>query len=246
MPYVTSLIIMAKIILYNFKYKKKQDLSVNDDIFAVKPKNDVVLQTIRYHLTNQQTGLAHTKTRGEVRGGGRKPWRQKGTGRARHGSIRSPLWVGGGVVFGPRRRNIELKITKKMRQEAIKSALSLKLNEGKLWAYEGLEISEPKTKSVAILLKQLPKYIKLLIISNNKNDLLKLAFRNIKNVEFLETVIPSVLDLFSYDLILLDKETISKIETLYIKPTAKPVIQEDKKEPLKATKKMPVKKALKK
>lgn len=213
--------------LYNFKDKKKQTLEVRDDIFGIHPHQDVITQTVQYHLIKQRTGLAHTKTRGEVRGGGRKPWRQKGTGRARHGSIRSPLWKGGGVVFGPRKRTITRRLPKKMRRLAIKSLLSARMAEGKLWAYEALELTAPKSKEMAKLLQQLPAAKRVMIVSDKKDDLLKLATQNIPVVRLLEGSFPSVLELISSDFVLLHKDIVKKIEELYGREAKSTLIKKD-------------------
>ncbi|MEI6221755.1 MAG: 50S ribosomal protein L4 [bacterium] len=206
---------MATVPLYNFKDKKKQSITASDEIFGIKPHLDVISQVVQSYFDNQHAGLSHTKSRGEVRGGGRKPWKQKGTGRARQGSIRSPQWVGGGIVFGPRKRIITRSINKKMRRLAIMSMLSARLSEGRLWAFEGFELDEAKTKLGAKALQKMPKYKNLLIVTDQQNSTLHLALRNIPEVNLLESNIPSVMDLLQSDFILIDKDMIKRIEEIY-------------------------------
>lgn len=206
---------MATMVLYNFKTKKKMDLPVSDHVFALNVNPAVITQAVLYHRAVCQTGLAQAKTRGEVQGGGRKPWRQKGTGRARQGSIRSPIWKGGGVVFGPRKHLVEQRLPKKMRRRAIAGLLSSRLAQGKLWAYENLELALPKTKVVVDILKQLPAYKNVLIVAYQKDDMVKLATRNLPTVHFIEEQFPSVTDILSSDFILLHKDIVKNLEEKY-------------------------------
>ena len=143
---------MPQAVKYNTQGEKVTDIDLSDDIFASKINEDVVHQVVTAQLAKVRGGNASTKTRSEVRGGGRKPWRQKGTGRARHGSIRSPLWVGGGITFGPKPRSYEKKVNKKMKRIAVKSVLSDKLNCDSIMILDEFKLYEIKTKKMASLL----------------------------------------------------------------------------------------------
>lgn len=152
------------------------------EIFGQKPNSKLLAQSIRVYQANTTAHTAHTKTRGEVRGGGKKPWQQKGTGRARAGSIRSPLWRGGGIVFGPRYRNVLLTLPKKMKHKALVSALSDKAQAGSIRVISGIEKISPKTKVVANLLKKLETQKSVLLVISQKNQNVNLASRNIPNL----------------------------------------------------------------
>jgi len=163
------------------KLKTKVDL--DDRIFGVEPNEDLLAQYVRVYLANQRQGTAKVKTRGEVSGGGRKPWRQKGTGRARHGSIRSPLWVGGGVAHGPKPKDWSLKMPRKMRRKALFSALSKKLKEEGILVLNKLELPEVKTKKLAKILSKLPVKDKILIALDKVDKNIILSARNIAGVK---------------------------------------------------------------
>ena len=194
------------------------------EIFGIKPNKAALRQYIHVYQTNQRQGTSKAKTRGEVRGGGKKPWRQKGTGRARHGSIRSPIWVGGGVVHGPRPREFSLSIPKKMARLALKSALSLKAGEGKVTVLQGLGFKEPKTAKAADLLKKLKAGKRVLLLIPEKDDNLYLSFRNIPGVEVREARNMNAYDVVLAGDILLLEEAISNLnERLVDKPKKKAV-----------------------
>ena len=149
---------MSKVNIYNQKAETVGELELDAKVFAVKPNEALVHQAVVAQLANERQVLAHTKDRSEVRGGGKKPWRQKGTGRARQGSIRSPQWIGGGIVFGPlKTRNFSLKINKKMKQKAMFMALSDKLASNDLIVLDNLEMKESKTKAFDLILTNLEK-----------------------------------------------------------------------------------------
>jgi large subunit ribosomal protein L4 len=144
-----------KVDVKNLKGEKTEEIELRDDVFAIEPNATVLHQYIRVYENNQRQGTSSTKTRSEVSGGGTKPWRQKGTGRARHGSIRSPIWVGGGVAHGPKPKSWRLSIPKKMKELALKSALSSRMKDGNILIIDDIKMKEPKTKDVAQALKKL-------------------------------------------------------------------------------------------
>lgn len=184
--------------IYNLEGKKVGNIKLPDNVFAVRWNADLVSQVVNSMLSNARKNIAHTKTRGEVRGGGKKPWKQKGTGRARHGSTRSPIWVGGGVAHGPRNdKNFERKISKKMKAKALYTILSKKLDEGEVLFVDSLTFAEPKTKMAVKALGGLSGvtgFEKILSKKNNsvaiatleKNKGAERAFSNLGNVEVLE------------------------------------------------------------
>lgn len=214
--------------LYNLKNERTGSVELPDRVFKVKWNPDLVHQALRAQLSNSRSQTAHTKGRGEVRGGGKKPWKQKGTGRARHGSIRSPLWKGGGVTHGPtKEKKYELKINKKMKQRAIFSLLSRRLHDGEIKIVESLQISEPKTKSAKIAIdglfernkKSLPagrqgKLSALLIPAAVNKNIYK-ATRNLVSVKALNPKSLNIYDLLKYKIILLDKEAVETINKHY-------------------------------
>lgn len=212
--------------LYNFATRVKSTTNVDERIFGIVPCLDVVAQAAHVQRTNHHAGLAHTKTRGMVRGGGKKPWRQKGTGRARQGTIRSPLWPGGGIVFGPQKRTIKRTMPKKMRQLAIRSLLTIRLSEGRLWLYEGLDDTITKTKSILEHLNELPKAKRILLTIPQENTTVRRALRNIPNVHVVVSSIPSVGELLTHDLIVLGNDLVEQITTNYTGQQEKPS-QED-------------------
>lgn len=182
------------------------------EIFGQPVNKKLIAQAIRVYQTNLSTHTAHTKTRGEVNGGGAKPWKQKGTGRARAGSSRSPIWVGGGKVFGPRYRDVKLAMPQKMKHRALISALSAKLNDKEIKVVSGFEKSLPKTKSVANLVKNLNLTGTTLIVIPEKNDNLKLATRNIQKVSTDVVTNLNALTVLSCKNLVLSKESIEKFK----------------------------------
>ncbi len=174
---------MPKAPLYDAQGKKKKDIELREDLFGIAPHQEAVYQSVRAFLASLRRGTASTKTRSEVRGGGRKPWPQKGTGRARAGTIRSPLWRGGGVVFGPRPRDYSIKVPKKVKKLAFKSALSAKASEEAVCVLNEVKMEAPKTKKAVEILKNLGlegKKVTLVITEGEEN--LALSFRNIPKV----------------------------------------------------------------
>lgn len=203
-----------KIKVYNLEGKEVEDLDLDESVFNVEIKESVVHEVFIAQMNNQREPWADTKTRGEVRGGGKKPWKQKGTGRARHGSIRSPIWKGGGVTFGPlSERNYKTKINKKTRRLATRICLSDRAQSGALWIIEDMNFVEPKTKLFVEFLSKLPADQKSFLILAGNND--KMAYRMSKNLKKIETIPvanASVMDLLQKEAIIISKEGVDYLE----------------------------------
>ena len=205
---------------YNQKGEKIGQTRLPSEIFDVKVNPDLVHQVVVSQLANRRRVIAATKGRGEVRGGGRKPWRQKGTGRARHGSIRSPLWRGGGVTFGPRKERVfKKRIPKKMRRKALLMALSGKVKNNFLILLDKLKIEKPKTKLMAEILKKLPcKENSTLIALPEYDRNIILAARNLLEVDTLWARNLNALDLLIFKYLVMPKESIKVIKETFLKP----------------------------
>lgn len=208
-----------KVDTYNQSGEKKGTAVLPKEIFDVKFNADLVHQVAVSLMANKRQVSAHTKNRSEVRGGGRKPWRQKGTGRARHGSIRSPLWKGGGVTFGPRTDRIfEREIPKKMRRKALLMVLSQKAKDSQLIVLEKMEMAKPKTKEAAKMFSKLPgKGESRLIALPNYDKNIYLSARNIKKTDIEDARNLNVLDLLNHKYLLLTKESIKTIKDTFLK-----------------------------
>ena len=206
---------MPKIDVYNMQGKKVSDLELNDKVFGIEPNENVVHSVLVNYLANQRQGTQSTKTRAEVRGGGRKPWRQKGTGRARQGSIRAPQWIKGGIALGPKPRSYSYRVNKKEKQLAIRSILSSKVLENELTVVDKLEVKEPKTKVMVKALTDLKVEGKTLIILADKNENVKLSSRNIEGVKTIELNTINVFDLLKYNKLVLPVDTVKKLEEVY-------------------------------
>ena len=204
---------------YNQKGEEIGQTRLPFEIFDVKLNPDLVYQVAVSQMANRRQVIAHTKTRGEVRGGGKKPWRQKGTGRARVGSIRSPLWRGGGTVFGPTKEKIfKKKINKKMRKSALFMVLSAKVRDKELILLDDLKIEQPKTKLMAEILNKLPvKGKSLLIVLPKREGGILRASRNIESVNIAEARNLNVLDLLNHKQLLMTKETIKALKENFLK-----------------------------
>jgi large subunit ribosomal protein L4 len=208
---------MIKAKLYNSDGEAKKEIKLNPAIFEVKVKDSVVHQSLVAFLANRRQPIAHTKMRGEIRGGGRKPWRQKGTGRARHGSIRSPLWRGGGVVFGPRAdKNFAKKINKKMRRLALFMVLSDRAKEKLVSVIEKLNIAEAKTKSLVLLLKKMSLANNTLIVLEKMDKKIALAVKNLPQVEAISANSLNIYELLNYKNILFAEEALKAVETTFL------------------------------
>lgn len=203
---------MPNVALFNQDGTQNGEVTLNEGIFGIEPNESVVFEAIIMQRASLRQGTHAVKNRSAVRGGGRKPWAQKGTGRARQGSIRSPQWVGGGVVFGPTPRSYKYKLNKKVRRLALKSVLSEKVLEGNLIVVEGLTFDAPKTKEFAKVLTNLNVDSKVLIVVENDNDNTVLAARNLPNVTVIEENGLNVLDLVSNQKVIVTQTALSKVE----------------------------------
>lgn len=199
---------MTSVKIYNLKGESTGEMEL-PDFLQTKWKPQLVYQVVKSLMANLRKSIAHTKTRGEVRGGGKKPWRQKGTGRARHSSIRSPLWKGGGVTFGPRKeKDYSEKINKKMLKEALLSVLSKKALEGEIKIVDSFSLGSSKTKPFAAILKKITNDNSTLLLLPLKNKNLLLASRNLRNVKSVPANTVNAYNLLSAKEILMDKETL--------------------------------------
>ena len=206
---------MPKVDVYNMQGKKVSDVELNEAVFGIEPNENIVHSVLVNYLANQRQGTQSTKTRAEVRGGGRKPWRQKGTGRARQGSIRAPQWIKGGIALGPKPRSYSYKVNKKEKQLAIKSLLSSKVLESELTVVDKLEMKEAKTKEMVKTLSNLKVEGKTLIIVADKNENVYLSSRNIEGVKAITLNMINVYDLLQYNKLVLPLETVKKLEEVY-------------------------------
>ena len=206
---------MPKIDVYNIEGKKVNDVELKEDIFGIIPNEELVHSVIVNYLANQRQGTQSTKTRAEVRGGGKKPWRQKGTGRARQGSIRAPHWVGGGIALGPKPRSYSYKLNKKERRLAIKSCLSSKVIENELTVVDKFEFNAIKTKEVAKMLNSLKLEGKTVILLPEGNENIQKSARNIKGVKTLSVNTINAYDLVNYKNLVVTLDTVKKLEEVY-------------------------------
>ena len=206
---------MPKVDVYNMQGKKVSDVELSEAVFGIEPNETIVHSVLVNYLANQRQGTQSTKTRAEVRGGGRKPWRQKGTGRARQGSIRAPQWVKGGIALGPKPRSYKYTVNKKERRLAIKSLLSSKVLENELTVVDKLELKEIKTKTMVKALSDLKVEGKTLIVLADKNENVLMSSRNIEGVKTILLNNINVFDLLKYNNLVLPLETVKKIEEVY-------------------------------
>lgn len=205
---------MLKVDVLNMEGKKVKDIELKESVFGVEVNDVVVHSALVNYLANQRQGTQSTKTRAEVRGGGRKPWKQKGTGRARQGSIRAPQWIKGGIALGPKPRSYKYAIPKKMRQLAIKSVLTSKVQEGNLLVVDKLELKEIKTKEMVNVLNNL-KVNKALVMLDEKNLNVQASARNIENVKTTLVGTINIFDLLKYDSLVVTEEAVKKLEEVY-------------------------------
>ncbi|NMB25549.1 MAG: 50S ribosomal protein L4 [Firmicutes bacterium] len=203
---------MPKVAVYDMQGKTVGELELNEDIFAAAVNEGLMHQAVVMYLANQRQGNAATKTRAAVRGGGRKPWRQKGTGRARHGSIRSPIWVGGGVTFGPTPREYRFSMPKKARRQALRSALSSKVAAGSLIVLDDLHFEEPKTRSMVGVLRSLEAEGKSLIVTCDAGRNVYLSARNISGVNTSRAQDLNVYNVLNCDNLIVTRKAIEAIE----------------------------------
>ncbi len=203
---------MPKTVIINQTGKKVADLTLSDYVFGIEPHQHVLYEVVKAQRAAMRHGTHDVKNRGEVRGGGRKPWRQKGTGRARQGSIRSPQWRHGGVVFGPTPRSYAVKLNQKVRQLGLRSALSYQVLKDQLKVVDTLDFEEPKTKSFATFLNNLGIAGKVLVIGKELSDNVVLASRNMPNVNLVDASHVSVYDLLNCNALVMTKDAVSAFE----------------------------------
>lgn len=203
---------MPKVTVFNVSGSQVGELELADSVFGIEPNTHVMHSAVVLQQAAERQGTHKTKGRSEVRGGGRKPWKQKGTGRARQGSIRSPQWVGGGTVFGPTPRTYGFKLPKKVRRLAIKSALSSKVIAENIIVLDQLTFAAPKTKEFASVLNNLKVDRKALVVTANYEDNVALSARNIPGVKFVAADGINVRDVLVYDKLIITKEAVEKVQ----------------------------------
>lgn len=206
---------MAKTNVYDMSGKVVGEIELSDAVFGIEPNTTVMHEAVKNYLANQRQGTQSTLTRAEVRGGGRKPWRQKGTGRARQGSTRAPQWIHGGIALGPKPRDYGYHMNKKSRQLAIKSALSAKAAAGNIMVIENLDLSEVKTKNFVKFLSDVGATGKSLVVTPEVRRNVVLSARNIPGVRTTISSIISVYDILRADKFIVDKAAVAKIEEVY-------------------------------
>lgn len=206
---------MPKVNVFNVDGKQVGELDLADGIFGLEPNVHVLHSAVLLQQASLRSGTHDTKGRSEVRGGGRKPWKQKGTGRARQGSIRSPQWKGGGIVFGPTPRSYGFKLPRKVRRLAIKSALSSKVQDNQIIVLDQLSLSQPKTKDIAKLLNNLKVGRKALVVTADFDNNVALSARNIPGVKFVAAEGINVLDVMKHDQLIITKDAVAKVEEVF-------------------------------
>jgi len=206
---------MPNVALYNMEGKQIGDINLSEAVFGQEVNKSVLHQVVVNYLANQRQGTQSTKTRSEVRGGGIKPWRQKGTGRARQGSIRATQWIKGGIALGPKPRDYGYSVNKKLKKVAMVSALSAKAAENEIIVVDEIALDEIKTKRIAEMLKKLNVESKALIVTNEKNDNVVKSARNIEGVATTFMGSLNVYDVLKYDVMVITKDAVSKIEEVY-------------------------------
>ncbi|MCS7286277.1 MAG: 50S ribosomal protein L4 [Anaerolineae bacterium] len=205
---------MPQVPVYNMEGQVVGEINLRDDIFGIEPHVAVMHQALVRQLANARLGTHSTKTRGEVSGGGRKPWPQKHTGRARQGSIRAPQWVGGGIVFGPKPRSYYQKMPKKMRRLAYKSALSVKARQDQIVILDELHFDTPRTKAMRELLAKLPVNGSVLILLPSKDENIQKSANNLPNVKTILANYLNIKDLLGYDYLVMPRKSVEIIESI--------------------------------
>ena len=206
---------MPKVDVYDIKGKKVSDIELADAVFGIEPNENIVHAVLVNYLANQRQGTQSTKTRAEVSGGGRKPWRQKGTGRARQGSIRAPQWIKGGIALGPKPRSYKYTVNKKERRLAVKSMLSMKVLEQSLVVVDKLAFNEIKTKNMVSALSNLKVTGKTLVMLPEKDEKVQKSARNIEGVKTTLVNTINVYDLLKYNNLVVTLDTVKKLEEVY-------------------------------
>ncbi|MBQ4058558.1 MAG: 50S ribosomal protein L4 [Lachnospiraceae bacterium] len=205
---------MATVAVYNIEGKEVDKLELNDSVFGVEINEHLVHMAVVAQLANKRQGTQSAKTRAEVRGGGRKPWRQKGTGHARQGSTRSPQWTGGGVVFAPKPRDYSMKLNKKEKANAMKSVLTSKVNEEKFIVLDELKLDEIKTKKFVEVMNNL-EVAKALVVTKDNDQNLIMSAKNVPTVKTALTNTINVYDILKYDTVVITKDAVAAIEEVY-------------------------------
>ncbi|MDD6208550.1 MAG: 50S ribosomal protein L4 [Clostridiales bacterium] len=205
---------MAKVSVYNMEGKEVDSMELNDAVFAAPINEHLVHMAVVLQLANKRQGTQSAKTRSEVSGGGRKPWRQKGTGHARQGSTRSPQWTGGGVVFAPKPRDYSFKMNRKEKAAAIKSVLTSKVNENKLYVLDELKFDEAKTKKMVAVMNSLNVSKALVVTAEKDEDVLKVT-GNLQEARAVASNSLNVYDMLKYDSVIMTKQAVEKIEEVY-------------------------------
>lgn len=205
---------MPKVTVVNMNGEQVGEIELSEQVFAAVVRPDLMHEVVLSHLAGQRQGTHKVKNRSEVAGGGRKPWRQKGTGRARQGSTRSPQWKGGGVVFGPTPRSYKSSVNKKVRRLALYSALTSKVDEGKLIVLDQLDVPEIKTKHMATLLQKL-NVNKALVVDAERQENAWLSARNIERVKYVGANALNVYDLIRHDHLVLTRDAVAKVEEVF-------------------------------
>ncbi|MFG6329339.1 MAG: 50S ribosomal protein L4 [Lachnospiraceae bacterium] len=206
---------MANVSVYNMEGSEVSKMDLNDKVFAVNVNEHLIHMAVTLQLANKRQGTQKAKTRSEVRGGGKKPWKQKGTDHARQGSIRAPQWKGGGVVFAPVPRSYSFKMNKKEKANAMKSALTSRVNEEKFLVMDSLKFDEIKTKKMVSVLDALKVKKALVILDGEDNANVALSARNIEGVKAITTNTINVYDILKYETVIITKSAVSKIEEVY-------------------------------
>ncbi len=208
---------MPNVAIYNVQGQQVGEIDLNDNIFAAKVNVAAMHQVVVNHLANLRRGTSSTKSRGEVSGGGKKPWRQKGTGRARVGSIRSPLWRGGAITFGPKPRDYSYRLPRKLKRVALKSAFTTKVNEEKLIVLDELSFEQPKTKEMVNVLEALKSANDktLVVIAKSDENVVKSA-RNIKGVKVINTDSINTYDILNHEKLIMTKDAVARIEEVFV------------------------------
>lgn len=206
---------MPKVKVYNMSGEEVEEIELNEEIFGVEINNHVVYEVVKNQLANKRQGTQSVKTRAEVRGGGRKPWRQKGTGRARQGSIRAPHFTGGGVSFAPKPRDYSYKVPKKVRRLALKSVLTSKVETGEIIVIDRIDLEGPKTKEMANFLANIKADKKALIVMDEKNMNVIKSANNIPNVTTTLVNTLNVYDILKHNSFIITKDAVKKVEEVY-------------------------------
>ena len=206
---------MANVSVYNMEGSEVGKLDLNDSVFAVDVNEHLMHMAVVLQLANKRQGTQKAKTRSEMSGGGRKPWRQKGTGHTRQDSTRSPQWTGGGVVFAPTPRDYSFKMNKKEKAGAIKSALTTKVNEEKFFVMDSLKFDEIKTKKMVSVLDALKVNKALVVLDGEDNDNVEISARNMAGVRTVYSIAINVYDVRKYDIIIITKSAVAKLEEVY-------------------------------